>query len=113
MTVTIETLKELQDRSRTFVGMKHAVNDLDFASGCFGALGRDFKLFVGLEELSFPMMARRRVRHHERRRQRLSARTGRHVRSHLERQHAGRAGAAPQALRSQPGPFSSTPIRFP
>jgi 4-hydroxy-tetrahydrodipicolinate synthase len=57
VTVTIETLKELQDRSRTFVGMKHAVNDLDFASECFGALGRDFKVFVGLEELSFPMMA--------------------------------------------------------
>ena len=57
VTVTIETLKELQDRSRTFVGMKHAVNDLDFASECFAALGRNFKLFVGLEELSFPMMA--------------------------------------------------------
>lgn len=57
VTVTIETLKELRDRSRTFVGMKHAVNDLDFASECFGALGLDFKIFVGLEELSFPMMA--------------------------------------------------------
>jgi 4-hydroxy-tetrahydrodipicolinate synthase len=57
VTVTIETLKELKERSRTFVGMKHAVNDLDFASECLGALGRDFKIFVGLEELSFPMMA--------------------------------------------------------
>ena len=57
VTVTIETLKELKDRSRTFVGMKHAVNDLDFASECLGALGLDFKIFVGLEELSFPMMA--------------------------------------------------------
>ena len=58
MTVTIETLKELQGRSRaTFVGMKHAVNDLDFVSECFDALGLDFKVFVGLEELSFPMMA--------------------------------------------------------
>jgi 4-hydroxy-tetrahydrodipicolinate synthase len=57
VTVTIETLKELRDRSQTFVGMKHAVNDLDFASECLGALGRDFKIFVGLEELSFPMMA--------------------------------------------------------
>jgi 4-hydroxy-tetrahydrodipicolinate synthase len=57
VTVTIETLKELRDRSQTFVGMKHAVNDLDFASECLGALGRDFKVFVGLEELSFPMMA--------------------------------------------------------
>jgi 4-hydroxy-tetrahydrodipicolinate synthase len=57
VTVTIDTLKELRDRSRTFVGMKHAVNDLDFASECFGALGLDFKIFVGLEELSYPMMA--------------------------------------------------------
>jgi 4-hydroxy-tetrahydrodipicolinate synthase len=57
VTVTIDTLKALRERSRTFVGMKHAVNDLDFASECFGALGHDFKIFVGLEELSFPMMA--------------------------------------------------------
>jgi 4-hydroxy-tetrahydrodipicolinate synthase len=57
VTVTIETLKELRERSRSFVGMKHAVNDLDFASECLGALGLDFKIFVGLEELSFPMMA--------------------------------------------------------
>jgi 4-hydroxy-tetrahydrodipicolinate synthase len=57
VTVTIDTLKELRERSRTFVGMKHAVNDLDFASECFGALGHEFKIFVGLEELSFPMMA--------------------------------------------------------
>ena len=57
VTVTIDTLKELRDRSESFVGMKHAVNDLDFASECFGALGLDFKIFVGLEELSFPMMA--------------------------------------------------------
>jgi len=57
VTVTIETLKELREQSRTFVGMKHAVNDLDFASECLGTLGQDFKIFVGLEELSFPMMA--------------------------------------------------------
>jgi 4-hydroxy-tetrahydrodipicolinate synthase len=57
VTVTIDTLKELKDKSPTFVGMKHAVNDLDFVSECFDALGLDFKVFVGLEELSFPMMA--------------------------------------------------------
>jgi 4-hydroxy-tetrahydrodipicolinate synthase len=55
--VTLDTLKELRDRSPHFVGMKHAVNDLGFASECLGALGADFKIFVGLEELSFPMMA--------------------------------------------------------
>lgn len=55
--VTIETLKELRAKSPKFVGMKHAVNDLGFVSECFAALGRDFRIFVGLEELSFPMMA--------------------------------------------------------
>jgi len=57
VSVTIDTLKTLRERSPTFVGMKHAVNDLGFVSECFAQLGRDFKVFVGLEELSFPMMA--------------------------------------------------------
>jgi len=47
---------ELRDKSAHFVGMKHAVNDLGFVTECFAALGDDFKVFVGLEELSFPMM---------------------------------------------------------
>jgi len=57
VSVTIDTLKELRSRSPTFVGMKHAVNDLNFVSECIATLGSDFKVFVGLEELSFPMMA--------------------------------------------------------
>lgn len=57
VSVTIDTLKTLKERSPTFVGMKQAVNDLGFVSECFAQLGRDFKVFVGLEELSFPMMA--------------------------------------------------------
>ncbi len=55
--VTIDTLKELRSRSATFVGMKHAVNDLGLVSECMSELGKDFRVFVGLEELSFPMMA--------------------------------------------------------
>jgi 4-hydroxy-tetrahydrodipicolinate synthase len=57
VSVTIETVKELKDKSQNFVGMKHAVADLDFVTECFAAVGRDFKIFVGLEDLSFPMMA--------------------------------------------------------
>jgi len=57
VSVTIDTLKELRAKSPTFVGMKHAVNDLGFVSECLSSLGPDFKIFVGLEELSFPMMA--------------------------------------------------------
>jgi 4-hydroxy-tetrahydrodipicolinate synthase len=55
--VTIDTLKELKARSPAFVGMKHAVNDLALVSECLATFGKDFKVFVGLEELSFPMMA--------------------------------------------------------
>ena len=37
--------------------MKHASPDLDFVTDCLAAAGEDFKIFVGLEALSFPMMA--------------------------------------------------------
>jgi 4-hydroxy-tetrahydrodipicolinate synthase len=55
--VTLDTLKALKDKSPNFVGIKQAVNDLGFVSECLHELGSDFKVFVGLEELSFPMMA--------------------------------------------------------
>ena len=57
VSVTVDTVKELKDKAPTFVGMKHASPDLDLVSDCFAAVGLDFKVFVGLEELSFPMMA--------------------------------------------------------
>lgn len=56
VSVTLDTMYELQEKSANFIGMKHAVNDLGFVTECFAALGSDFKIFVGLEELSFPMM---------------------------------------------------------
>jgi 4-hydroxy-tetrahydrodipicolinate synthase len=56
VSMTLDSMKELRERSASFVGMKHAVNDLGFVTECFSALGDDFKVFVGLEELSFPMM---------------------------------------------------------
>jgi 4-hydroxy-tetrahydrodipicolinate synthase len=57
VSVTLDTLKLVREQSPHFVGMKHAVNDLGFVSECLHELGHDFKIFVGLEELSFPMMA--------------------------------------------------------
>ena len=56
VSVTLDTVKELKDRSPGFVGMKHAVNDLAFVSECLDAFP-DYLDFVGLEELSFPEMA--------------------------------------------------------
>lgn len=55
--VKIDTVKELKDNSPNFVGMKHASLDLDFVTECAATVGPDFRIFVGLEELSFPMMA--------------------------------------------------------
>lgn len=55
--VTVDTLARLREASPTFVGMKHAVNDLGFVTECLVRLGDDFRIFVGLEELSFPMLA--------------------------------------------------------
>jgi 4-hydroxy-tetrahydrodipicolinate synthase len=57
VSVTMDTMKALRERSPTFVGMKHAVNDLGLVSECLATFGMDFRIFVGLEELSFPMMA--------------------------------------------------------
>jgi 4-hydroxy-tetrahydrodipicolinate synthase len=56
ISVTLDTVKELRETSPTFIGMKHAVNDLGFVSQCLDAVGHDYKIFVGLEDLSFPMM---------------------------------------------------------
>ena len=57
VSVTIDSLEQLRGASPNFVGMKHAVNDLGFVSECLSALGDDFRIFVGLEDLSFPMMS--------------------------------------------------------
>ena len=53
VSITIETIKELKEKSPNFVGMKHAVSDLGFVSQCLAEFP-NFKIFVGLEELSFP-----------------------------------------------------------
>lgn len=57
VSVTLDTLATLRARRPNFIGMKHAVNDLAFVARCLDAFGPDFKIFVGLESLSFPMMA--------------------------------------------------------
>jgi 4-hydroxy-tetrahydrodipicolinate synthase len=55
--VTLDTVKEVAEKSPNFVGMKHTLNDLGFVSKVIHALGPEFRLFCGLEDLSFPMMA--------------------------------------------------------
>ena len=57
VSVTLDTLGNISKACPNFVGMKHAVDDLGFASECLDHFGMDFRIFVGLEDLSFPMMA--------------------------------------------------------
>jgi 4-hydroxy-tetrahydrodipicolinate synthase len=57
VTVTLDTVKEIAEKSPHFVGMKHTANDLGFVSKVIHALGPEFRLFSGLEDLSFPMLA--------------------------------------------------------
>ncbi|MGH6947789.1 MAG: 4-hydroxy-tetrahydrodipicolinate synthase [Kiloniellales bacterium] len=57
VSVTLDTVKAIKDETPHLVGIKHAVNDLGFASEMMAAFGPEWKIFVGLEELSFPMMA--------------------------------------------------------
>jgi 4-hydroxy-tetrahydrodipicolinate synthase len=57
VTVTVDTLEQIKTTVPSFVGIKHAVNDLNFATEALARLGMEFRIFVGLEELSFPMLA--------------------------------------------------------
>jgi 4-hydroxy-tetrahydrodipicolinate synthase len=57
VSVTLDTLEQIRAACPNFVGMKHAVDDLGFVSTCLDRFGMDFRIFVGLEDLSFPMMS--------------------------------------------------------
>jgi 4-hydroxy-tetrahydrodipicolinate synthase len=55
--VKVQTLEAIAEAAPNFVGMKHASLDLALVTDALLRLGRDFRIFVGLEELSFPMLA--------------------------------------------------------
>ncbi len=55
--VEVDTLLRIRERAPNLVGMKHASQDVGFVSQALAALGREFRIFAGLEELSLPMLA--------------------------------------------------------
>ena len=57
VSVDLTTLEEIRATVPQFCGIKHAVNDMGLVSACLKRFGFDFRIFVGLEELSFPMLA--------------------------------------------------------
>jgi 4-hydroxy-tetrahydrodipicolinate synthase len=55
--VTVDTVAAIADRMPRLVGIKHAVRDLNFVTQLLARLGFEFRVHVGLEDLSFPMLA--------------------------------------------------------
>jgi 4-hydroxy-tetrahydrodipicolinate synthase len=55
--VTVDTVAAICDRLPRLVGLKHAFNDLTFVSELLARVGFEFRVHVGLEDLSFPMLA--------------------------------------------------------
>lgn len=57
VSMTVDSVEAVVERAPNVVGLKHAVNDLEYASELLARLGHDFRLFAGVEQLSFPVLA--------------------------------------------------------
>jgi 4-hydroxy-tetrahydrodipicolinate synthase len=55
--VTVDTVAAIAEKLPRLVGIKHAFNDLAFVSDLLVRVGFEFRVHVGLEDLSFPMLA--------------------------------------------------------
>jgi 4-hydroxy-tetrahydrodipicolinate synthase len=56
-TAAVDTLEAIAEKCDNFVGAKHASTDLAWVTDVLLRLGSDFRIFVGLEEFSLPMLA--------------------------------------------------------
>lgn len=57
VSMEISSFARIRERCPNLVGAKHAAQDLAFVTRALETLGHDFLIFVGLEELSLPMLA--------------------------------------------------------
>lgn len=57
VSMEVSSFARIRERCSNLVGVKHAAQDLAFVTRALETLGRDFLVFVGLEELSLPMLA--------------------------------------------------------
>src|SRR5262249_59989238 len=55
--VELQTMERIVDAVPNVVGIKHATNDLGFVTQLLSRFGLDFRVFAGIEDLSFPMLA--------------------------------------------------------
>jgi 4-hydroxy-tetrahydrodipicolinate synthase len=57
ISMDVKTFLAVRERCPNLVGVKHASTDLGFVTELLAALGQDFRVFAGLEELCLPMMS--------------------------------------------------------
>lgn len=55
--IKVPTVQRLRREFRNITGLKHSSKDVEYVSELLRAVGRDFRVFCGLEALTFPMMA--------------------------------------------------------
>lgn len=57
VSITSDTIARIIEKLPRLVGIKHAVNDVEFVTELLTRVGRDFRIFCGLEALSLPMLS--------------------------------------------------------
>jgi 4-hydroxy-tetrahydrodipicolinate synthase len=55
-TLAVDTLAAIKDEVPHFVGLKNTDTDVGFVTGALARLGRDFRIFAGLELPTLPML---------------------------------------------------------
>jgi 4-hydroxy-tetrahydrodipicolinate synthase len=55
-TLTVDTLAAIKERVPHFCGLKNTDTDVGLVTGAFACLGRDFRIFAGLELPTLPML---------------------------------------------------------
>jgi len=56
VSITPGTVAQIAEQLPNLVGLKHAANDLEFLTETLALVGKDFRIFCGLEALSLPML---------------------------------------------------------
>jgi 4-hydroxy-tetrahydrodipicolinate synthase len=57
VTLGVDAVASIVERAPNVVGLKHATPDLGYATELLARLGQDFRLFAGVEELSYPILS--------------------------------------------------------
>ena len=55
--IAVDTVAQIAEKAPNLVGIKHAFNDLTFVTELLVRMGPEFRVHVGLEDLSLPMLA--------------------------------------------------------